>query len=362
MGLEAGNPVVGGTVLRREAIQSPDFAHNVSGWKIGQDGTAEFNNVVIRNGQVISGTDLFYNGPPAAGSLVASVSAINGTDQFGNAFLSGVVVYDPLAFIALQIGGVGTQRAITWSNAPSQAGPYVAAFSINLRDLNEIDWILPSPSGQLVIGFGAATTSALLEVQGALNVIGASTNQLVYIEQDGTAGHGLTVSLVGSGGPSQAAINAVSQNSAFTAVEITGVEKTHGTLKIAHKGYADGSDSGAAAISIDLQTVGGVGTKAGGIFITSTTDDPYAADVNLLNLRFDNTETVIKTTADGPKAGIAVPVSHVPSAMLEIDLAGSETHHLDLRDGAGTHCYLYTSAGALVYRGGTGTVTTIAPA
>lgn len=206
MGLEAGNPVVGGTVLRREAIQSPDFAHNVSGWKIGQDGTAEFNNAVIRNGQVISGTDLFYNGPPVAGNLVASVSAINGADQFGNAFLSGIVVYDPLAFIALQIGGVGTQRAITWSNAPSQAGPYVAAFSINLRDLNEIDWILPSPSGQLVIGFGAATTSALLEVQGNTTVEGLlSTSGLNNIQAGGnliaafgsittlTAGEGLRI-------------------------------------------------------------------------------------------------------------------------------------------------------------------------
>lgn len=107
-----------------------------------------------------------YNGTPAAGNLVASTAAKAGTDQFGNAFLSGDTVYDPLAFIALQLGGAGTQRAITWSNAPSQAGPYAAVSSINLRTLNEIDWVLP-PSGQLVVGTGAAATSARLEAQGA---------------------------------------------------------------------------------------------------------------------------------------------------------------------------------------------------
>lgn len=56
MGLEAGNPVVGGTVLRRAAIESPNFETGVQGWNIGQNGSAEFNAIVIRGGAVISGT------------------------------------------------------------------------------------------------------------------------------------------------------------------------------------------------------------------------------------------------------------------------------------------------------------------
>lgn len=129
---------------------------------VGWSSQAVIAQLVIIEG---SSDGLFmYNGTPKAGNLIASTAPAAGTDQFGNAFLSGVTVYDPLAFIALQLGGSGTQRAITWSNAPSQAGPYVAASSINLRTLNEIDWVLPS-AGQLVVGRGAAATSARLEVQ-----------------------------------------------------------------------------------------------------------------------------------------------------------------------------------------------------
>lgn len=44
------NPVVAGEggVLIREAVQSPDFVTGVSGWIIRRDGSAEFNNVLIR--------------------------------------------------------------------------------------------------------------------------------------------------------------------------------------------------------------------------------------------------------------------------------------------------------------------------
>lgn len=42
------NPVVGGTTLIRPAIHSPDYVPGVSGWSINKDGTAEFNDVVIR--------------------------------------------------------------------------------------------------------------------------------------------------------------------------------------------------------------------------------------------------------------------------------------------------------------------------
>lgn len=49
------NPVVGGTTLIREAIQSPDFVHLVSGWSINQDGTAEFAIITAR-GKIIAAT------------------------------------------------------------------------------------------------------------------------------------------------------------------------------------------------------------------------------------------------------------------------------------------------------------------
>jgi hypothetical protein len=51
--MQPGDPVVGGTTLRRAAIQSPNFMHLISGWSINMDGTAEFNGVTINGGQLI---------------------------------------------------------------------------------------------------------------------------------------------------------------------------------------------------------------------------------------------------------------------------------------------------------------------
>lgn len=43
------NPIVGGNgVLKRVAIQSPDYVPGVSGWAIMRDGTAEFNSLTAR--------------------------------------------------------------------------------------------------------------------------------------------------------------------------------------------------------------------------------------------------------------------------------------------------------------------------
>lgn len=54
------DPTVGGTVLRRSAIQSPNFVHGVSGWAIFQDGSAEFNSIFIPPGS--GGSTTFVQG------------------------------------------------------------------------------------------------------------------------------------------------------------------------------------------------------------------------------------------------------------------------------------------------------------
>lgn len=90
-----GDPVVGSTILRRPAVQSPNFATGVSGWTINSDGSAEFNNLVIRgtfNGTdfVINSAGMFlYSGTPAKGSLIMAVSPAVGTDAFGNNYGQG---------------------------------------------------------------------------------------------------------------------------------------------------------------------------------------------------------------------------------------------------------------------------------
>lgn len=136
MALKAGNEVVGGNTLRRAAIASPNFVTGISGWSINQDGSAEFNNVVIRNGQVVSGTALYYSGPPALGNLVASVSAAAGTDTPGNHYLAGVASYRNTApFGAIQVNG---NSLLFWSQtaAGGVLTPQGSVTGPNTGDLN----------------------------------------------------------------------------------------------------------------------------------------------------------------------------------------------------------------------------------
>jgi hypothetical protein len=88
------NPILGGGgALVRPAIKSPNYSPGLAGWTIKRDGSAELNNVVIRGGTVVSGLALYYNGTPATGNLIMSISAAAGVDSFGNAYVKGVGLY-----------------------------------------------------------------------------------------------------------------------------------------------------------------------------------------------------------------------------------------------------------------------------
>lgn len=129
-----GDPVVGSTVLRRPAIQSPNYVAGSAGWTVNSDGSAEFNNVTVR-GEFQAGTagaaevqiDQFgellffdsggnlvivinpakqaifiYNPGGGAGNLVNSIANAAGTDAYGNNYLAGTASYQ--ANFASQLG------------------------------------------------------------------------------------------------------------------------------------------------------------------------------------------------------------------------------------------------------------------
>ena len=110
LALKPENPVVGGTVLRRQAVQSPNYSPGVAGWTIKQDGSAEFNNLTIRgtfngNDFVLNNTGFFlYSAAPAAGNLFASVTNFAGTDAFGNIYLPGSASYSTSQAVANELG------------------------------------------------------------------------------------------------------------------------------------------------------------------------------------------------------------------------------------------------------------------
>ncbi len=98
------NPITGGQgALVRPAIKSPNYITGVSGWTIKKDGSAEFNNLTIRG--TFFGTQyiidsngmFFYNGAPANGNLITSITSAAGTDSFGNAYPKGLQVGSPTA-------------------------------------------------------------------------------------------------------------------------------------------------------------------------------------------------------------------------------------------------------------------------
>lgn len=95
------DPIAAGPgILVIPSLRSPNYVHDVSGWTINRDGSAEFNNLEIRG--TFSGSDFilnssglfFYNGTPAAGNLTGSWASVAGTDTFGNAYPRGLEVTD----------------------------------------------------------------------------------------------------------------------------------------------------------------------------------------------------------------------------------------------------------------------------
>lgn len=96
------NPLIGGGGgLVYPSIHSPNYVPGVSGWSINKDGSAEFDDLVIRG--TFEGTDweitsaglFFYSGTPATGNLVGSwAQSAGGDDGHGNPYPAGLQVTD----------------------------------------------------------------------------------------------------------------------------------------------------------------------------------------------------------------------------------------------------------------------------
>lgn len=123
------------------------------------------------------------------------------------------------------------------------------------------------------------------------------------------------------------ALNVSSSNPEASALNVRGVETGRGTVKITHDG--DGaSDTNGAALSIDLTTAEGaaLGTKARGIFLTSTTSD--ATGDAILVRRNSRDEFVVKQ--DG-KVGIGLAATATPGGALEVRANDDSTPSISVR-------------------------------
>jgi len=131
--------ILAGVNLVRAAIRSPNYVSGSSGWTINQDGSAEFNNIVIRGGTTVGGTALYYDGTPAFGNLIFSISNVAGTDPYGNQYPAGEASY-----------GTPSGNDVSIKNGVLYFGPAtnsVNSGSIQIGAFTNGELILTSPPG-----------------------------------------------------------------------------------------------------------------------------------------------------------------------------------------------------------------------
>lgn len=91
------NPVVGGDggELIRDSIKSPNYLANTTGWIIKRDGSAEFNNILIRGSLIVTGDAQSANFVPGvSGWRLRSTGAaeFNGNATINNGTLTGGII------------------------------------------------------------------------------------------------------------------------------------------------------------------------------------------------------------------------------------------------------------------------------
>lgn len=176
------NPIVGGTTLIRPAIQSPNYSAGVAGWSINKDGTAEFNNVVIRGTNVI---DAVVVGPSNGPEVKVGSNANAGYIKFPT--------NRPIERqIATILAGVLNQGFVNESSSLQITGPSVSGATDNCHlYLNSQNNDGSSNANvNLVAGTGAIIldkTSAT--VQGSRLFVSPSASALNALSVQTAAGH-----------------------------------------------------------------------------------------------------------------------------------------------------------------------------
>lgn len=247
MGLEASNDAVGGTILRRAAIQSPNFITGVQGWTVNQDGSAEFDSITVRGGEVVAGkTSILSNGDivitngfgavtiylradPAGfflyqdlgnatqGVLIQADAGANGTDPVnGTSFSAGLTGINPFfgdflkvvgSIIQLGVGIIFSRQAqISIAKAPANGvNPYIVVDAPEQGNAEHLELLIQGSSpdgtrpGQMLIGQVSGNvvlvpvTTGQLEVQG----IAAPTDSIVQILAKAAADNSLGFRVVG---------------------------------------------------------------------------------------------------------------------------------------------------------------------
>ncbi|MFE0450605.1 hyaluronoglucosaminidase [Streptomyces sp. NPDC058914] len=186
-----------------------------------------------------------------------------------------------------------------------------------------------------------------------------------------TTAHTVTINHKATSGQS-VALNVTSDNPQDSAMYVTGVETGRGTVKIAHVGYADGSDANASGLSINLQTAG---TAAQGIYVYADPGKPTKGALIALRNNDGLDDFIVKGTG---RIGVGIARGATPQSQLHVVQRAQDAASAILAEGAVRLANvtavpsnapaalgggsLYAQDGALYWKGGNGTPTRIAPA
>lgn len=151
--------------------------------------------VVIANRVIIEGPDdyLFvYNGAPALGTLIESIAAEAGTDQYGNAYLQGSTLYENDGsgnIAALNTNGtnfLNSRVGFTVYSATTPAGPFA-----RLSYLGEGGTVAnPGWVSSPVYGMQPQAISGFFGVSDQWNYVGSGGGQPAFATGWGNFGHG----------------------------------------------------------------------------------------------------------------------------------------------------------------------------
>lgn len=206
------NPVVGGTTLIRPAINSPDFVTGVSGWSINKDGSAEFNDLIVRGGngdtiivgpsdgsQVIIGSvsttgyiKMPTNRPIEDDVTLFAAAVVNkdAADEYAMMQIQGPSVdgaNDRILFNLTSQANDGSRDALFWVRLDDGTGTFPTLFQMSkvFTLLNQTRLVLTpeaSSSDALLVAADNAHTGNLLRLQRPLG-----TNQFVVDENGNTS-------------------------------------------------------------------------------------------------------------------------------------------------------------------------------
>lgn len=204
-------------------------------------------------------------------------------------------------------------------------GGAVNDLPIKLSTTNyDLGWIGTTATSRSLLGAADPAAARIVLNLGPTNDLtlrSFNTNSTVrsgFFKTTSATEHAVTIYQAGTAGVDVAsALNVVSDNPESSAMYLSGTELSRGTLKIAHRGYADGSDSGASAISVDVQTAG---SAARGLYIWSSTGSTVGDAITVrLNSRDD---FVVKSTG---RVGIGIGTGATPVGVLDVRIPDATT-------------------------------------